>query len=105
MSSSATNYPPQEQPAPSDGEFPQMWEHYSQMVALRQRMLQAMMAYYLQKEEGIEQLYATETKMGLPHIDYLPQTTGGKNSLTRFNSVCASYNQVMDRFKSIYGLQ
>lgn len=102
-STPATSYPPQEQ-TPSDGEFPQMWEHYSQIVALRQRMLQAMMAYYLQKEEGIEKLYETESKMGLPQIDYLPQTTPGKNALTRFNAVCSSYDKVMARFKSIYGL-
>ena len=104
-----SSYPPpatttESTPPPSDGEFPQMWEHYSQMVALRQRMLQAMMAYYLQKEEGVEKLYETETKMGLPFIDYIPQTTPGKNSLTRFNSVCSSYDKVMNRFKSIYGL-
>lgn len=101
-----SSYPPktETETAASDGEFSQMWEHYSQMVALRQRMLQAIMAYYLQKEEAVEKLYQTEIKMGLPDIDYLPQTTQGKNALTRFNSVCSSYEKVMARFKSVYGL-
>jgi len=88
----------------TDGEFPQMWEHYSQMVSLRQRMLQAILAYYISTDVAVEKLYETETKMGLPIIDYLPETVTGKNALTRFNSVCASYHKVLERFKSTYSL-
>ena len=88
----------------SDGEFPQMWEHYSQMVTLRQRMLQAILAYYIQSDVCVEKLYETETKMGLPFIDYLPETVQGKNALTRFNAVAASYQKVLDRFKTTYSL-
>lgn len=89
----------------SDGEFPQMWEHYGQMVALRQRMLQAMMAYYLSVDTCVEKIYETETSMGLPIIDYVPQTQPGQNALTKFNSVVASYRKVLDRFKNTYSLQ
>jgi hypothetical protein len=88
----------------SDGEFPQMWEHYSQMVTLRQRMLQAILAYYISTDVAVEKLYETETKMGLPLIDYLPETVQGKNALTRFNASCASYKKVLDRFKTTYSL-
>jgi len=94
----------QEEKTASDGEFPQMWEHYSQIIALRQRMLQAMLAYYITVDTAVEKIYETETKMGLPHIDYLPETAQGKNALTRFNAVSASYSKVLDRFKATYSL-
>lgn len=94
----------QDDKTPSDGEFPQMWEHYSQMVALRQRMLQAIMAYYISTDIAVQKIYETETKMGLPFIDYLPETTQGKNALTRFNAVSASYTKILDRFKATYSL-
>lgn len=88
----------------SDGEFPQLWEHYGQMLSLRQRMLQAILAYYIQTDICVEKLYETETKMGIPHIDYLPETVQGKNALTKFNAVISSYQKVLDRFKTTYSL-
>lgn len=41
-------------------------------------MLQAMMAFYIAKDEGIEEMYHCETKMGLPQINYVPQSQAGR---------------------------
>jgi hypothetical protein len=100
--SSSPAYPPSE--APSDGEYPALWEHFSQLVASRQRILQALMAFYVQKNDCIEELYKNETKMGLPSFEYLPQTVPGKNALMKFTSACDSYKNVMNRYKTIFEL-
>ena len=91
-----------ETPQPSDFEFPQLWENYSLIVQSRQRMLQSAMAYYINADISVKALYDCEKKLGLPVIDYVPQTVQGKNSLTKFNSVCATYRNVLERFESSY---
>jgi hypothetical protein len=90
------------EPQVSDYEFPQLWENYSLIVQSRQRMLQSAMAYYVNADVSVKGLYDCEIKLGLPVIDYIPQTTQGKNSLTKFNSVCSTYNNVLARFESAY---
>lgn len=101
--SSSSAYPPTA-PTPSDGEYPQIWEHHAALLISRQRLLQALLAFYLQKDDCIQEIFDIEIKMGLPSFSYVPQTTAGKNALTKFNSVSASYANVLDRYKSVYGL-
>lgn len=103
--SSEASYPPiNAEQTPSDGEFPMIWENYTQIVAARQKMLQALLAFYLQKEEVIDILYEVETSLSLPHIPYVPKTAVGQNALTRYNSVVASYKNVLQRYKSVYNI-
>ena len=89
----------------SDGEYPQIWEIHAQLVAARQRLLQALMAFYIQKDSCIEELFAVEQELGLPQFIYVPKTPSGQNSLMKFNSVAASYKKVFDRFKEVYELE
>ena len=92
------------EPAPTDLEYPQLWENYAQIVTSRQRMLQSAMAYYTASDESVIALYNCEVGLGLPQIIYVPKTQGGKNSLSRFTSVCSSYAKILSRFKSTYEL-
>jgi hypothetical protein len=100
-----SSYPPSSaEQQPTDGEWPQVWENYGQMIALRQRMLQSIMAFYLAKSDIVEDLFEVERKLTLPEISYTPVTTNGKNSLTKYNAIVESYNIVMNRYKSVYNL-
>jgi hypothetical protein len=103
--SSSPSYPPAaSNDQPSDGEWPQVWENYGQMISLRQRMLQSIMAFYLAKADIVEDLYEVERKLSLPEISYVPVTTSGKNALTKYNAIVESYNIVCNRYKSVYSL-
>lgn len=104
MSSSASYPPASSDQQPSDGEWPQIWENYGQMISLRQRMLQSIMAFYLAKSEIVEDLYDVERKMSLPEFDYTPVTSAGKTALTKYNAIVESYNIVCHRYKSVYSL-
>jgi hypothetical protein len=86
----------------TDLEYPQLWENYGHIIMSRQRMLQSAMAYYISADESVKALYDCEIGLGLPKINYAPQTQQGKNSLSRFTSICSSYCKVLARFKETY---
>lgn len=90
------------EPAQTDLEYPQLWENYSNIITSRQRMLQSAMAYYTSADESVKALYDCEVGLGLPQINYVPQTQQGKSSLSRFTSICSSYCKVLSRFKTTY---
>lgn len=92
----------EKKPEVTDFEFPQLWENYAQLLSSRQRMLQSAMAFYVSADISVKALYDCEVKLGLPVIDYVPQTQQGKNALSRFTSVCTSYNTILNRFKDTY---
>lgn len=104
MSSSASYPPASSDQQPTDGEWPQILENYGQMISLRQRMLQSIMAFYLAKSEIVEALFDIERNMSLPEFDYTPVTMNGKNALTKYNTIVESYNIVCHRYKSVYSL-
>ncbi len=89
-------------PEPTDYEFPQLWENYSQLLSQRQRMLQSALAFYISADASVKALYDCEIKLGLPHLDHVPQTQAGKNALHRFTSVSSSYTTILNRFKDTY---
>lgn len=89
-------------PEPSDMEYPQLWENYSQLLAHRQRMLQSAMAFYINADASIKSLFDCEVRLGLPFIDYKPQTEKGKISLEKFNMAILGYTTILKRFKDIY---
>lgn len=97
MSSSSSK-----QPEPTDYEFPQLWENYSQLLTSRQRMLQSAMAFYVSADISVKALYDCEVKLGLPVIDHVPETQQGKNALNRFTSTVSNYTTVLNRFKETY---
>jgi hypothetical protein len=101
-----SSYPPSEtsEKQPTDGEWPQVWENYGQMIALRQRMMQSIMAFYLARSDIVEDLFELERKLTLPEFSYVPVTNIGKQSLTKYNAIVESYNIVMNRYKSVYSL-
>ena len=103
---SMSSYPPSEttEKQPTDGEWPQVWENYGQMIALRQRMMQSIMAFYLAKSDIVEDLFDIERKLTLPEFSYVPVTNNGKQALTKYNSIVESYNIVLNRYKSVYSL-
>lgn len=90
------------QPEPTDLEFPQLWENYSQLLSQRQRMLQSALAFYVAADPSVKALYDCEVKLGLPVIEHVPETQQGKNSLSRFTSVCSGYTTILQRFKETY---
>lgn len=87
---------------PSDMEYPQLWENYSQLLAHRQRMLQSAMAFYITADDSIKSLFDCEVRLGLPFIKYAPQTEKGKISLEKFNMAILGYTTILKRFKDIY---
>lgn len=90
------------EPEPTDFEFPQLWENYSQLLSQRQRMLQSVLAFYIAADPSVKALYECEIKLGLPHIVYIPKTQSGKNALQRFTSVCSTYTTILNRYKDTY---
>lgn len=102
--SSSSYPPPAANDQPSDGEWPQVWENYGQMISVRQRMLQSIMAFYLAKSDIVEDLYEVERKLTIPEISHVPVTNAGKAALTKYNAIVESYNIVCQRYKSVYSL-
>ena len=92
----------EKKPEPTDYEFPQLWENYSQLLSSRQRMLQSAMAFYIGADISVKALYDCEIKLGLPIIDHVPETQQGKIALSRFTSVCSTYTTILNRFKETY---
>jgi len=92
----------EKQPEPTDYEFPQLWENYSQLLTQRQRMLQSAMAFYISADISVKALYDCEVKLGLPVVDHVPETQQGKTALTKFTSTVTNYTTILKRFKETY---
>jgi hypothetical protein len=89
---------------PSDGEYPQLWEIHAQLVAARVRILQSIMAFYIEKDSMIEEVFAVELAMGVPVFVYVPQTAPGQASKLKFDSIVTSYQTVFQTFTEVYDL-